>query len=278
MQTAENPARAIDQKETWREKASQEVDKIVRLFSSTQLPHMCAMALINAPEKPSSKWSMGNQILMILAGTEDARGYKQWNEVGRHVRAGAKAFRILGPVLVEKPLETVGSDGEEETVEVLVGFRAIPVFRYEDTEGEELPIYTPKNPPPLLDVAERFGMRVNYLRLSAGVYGMTDYERQVITLATEDWTVFFHELAHALHRSFEPKSGHDQEPEAETIAQLVAATLARLYGKPTDGFSWTYIAGQAGSGSPQQVERLCLRVLDRAKRVLDLIYAAPAQT
>ena len=128
-----------------------------------------------------------------------------------------------------------------------------------------------------MDVAERVGMRVNYLRLSAGVYGMTDYERQVISLATEDWIVFFHELAHALHRSFEPKSDHGQEPEAETIAQLVAATLARLYGKPADGFSWTYIATQAQSASPQAVGRLCMRVLDRAKRVLDLIYEAPAQ-
>ena len=277
MQTTANPAQAIDQKESWREKANLELDKIVRLFSSTQLPDMCAMAMINAPEKPSSKWSMGNQILMVLGGTSDARGYKQWTEVGRHVKAGAKAFRILGPVLVEKRLETIGSDGEEETAQVLVGFRAIPVFRYEDTEGEGLPTYTPRNPPPLMDVAERVGMRVNYLRLSAGVYGMTDYERQVISLATEDWIVFFHELAHALHRSFEPKSGHGQEPEAETIAQLVAATLARVYGKPADGFSWTYIATQAQSVSPQAIGRLCMRVLDRAKRVLDLIYEAPAQ-
>ena len=272
MQTTENPAQAVDQKESWREKANLELDKIVQLFSSTQLPDMCAMALINAPERPSSRWSMGNQILMILAGTSDARGYKQWSEVGRHVKTGAKAFRILGPVLVQKPLETVGSDGEEKTAKVLVGFRAIPVFRYEDTEGEELPTYTPRNPPPLLEVASRFGMRVNYLRLSASVYGMTDYERQVITLATEDWTVFFHELAHALHRSFEPKSGHGQEPEAETIAQLVAATLARLYERPADGFSWTYIASQVGSGNPQQVGRLCMRVLDRTKKVLDLVY------
>ena len=277
MQTTEEPARAIDQKGSWREKANLELGKIVQLFSSTQLPDLCAMALINAPERPSSRWSMGNQLLMVLAGTEDARGYKQWQDVGRHVKVGAKAFRILGPVLVEKPLETTGPNGEEETAEVLVGFRAIPVFRYEDTEGEDLPTYTPRNPPPLLDVAERFGMRVNYLRLSAGVYGMTDYERQVITLATEDWTVFFHELAHALHRSFEPKSSHGQEPEAEAIAQLVAATLARVYGKPADGFSWTYIASQAGSANPQQVGRLCMRVLDRAKRVLDLVYDAPAQ-
>ena len=277
MQTAENPAQAIDHTaesiESWRQKANLELDKLVQLFSSTQLPDMCAMALINAPERPSSKWSMGNQLLMVIAGTADARGYKQWLDVGRHVKAGAKAFRILGPVIIKKPLET---NKEEESVEVLVGFRAIPVFRYEDTEGEELPTYTPRNPPPLLDVASRFGMRVNYLRLSAGVYGMTDYERQVITLATEDWTVFFHELAHALHRSFEPKSGHGQEPEAEAIAQLVAGTLARLYERPADGFSWTYIASQAGSGNPQQVGRLCMHVLDRAKNVLDLIYETTA--
>jgi len=276
LQTTEEPAQAIDQKESWREKANVELDKVVQLFSCTQLPDMCAMAMINATERPSSKWSMGNQLLMVLAGTADARGYKQWQDVGRYVKAGARAFRILGPVLVKKPLETSGREGEEKTVDVLVGFRAIPVFRYEDTEGEELPAYKPRNPPPLLDVATKFGMRVNYLRLSAGVYGMTDYERQIITLATEDWTVFFHELAHALHRSFEPKSGHGQEPEAETIAQLVAATLSRLYERPADGFSWTYIASQAGSGNPQHIGRLAMRVLDRVKKVLNLIHQTAA--
>ena len=210
---------------------------------------------------------------MLLAGTADARGYKQWNEVGRYVRKGAKAFRILGPVFVRKLLESSDPSNDEE-VEVLVGFRAIPVFRLEDTEGDELPTYKPRDPPPLIEVAERFGMKVNYLRLSAGVFGLTDYERQVISLATEDWSVFFHELAHSLHRSFEPKTSHNQEPEAETIAQLVAAPLARLYGRPDDSFSWSYIASQAQSASPQQVGRLCLRVLDRTKKVLDLIYPA----
>jgi hypothetical protein len=166
-------------------------------------------------------------------------------------------------------------DDEKEPTEVLVGFRTIPVFRYEDTYGDELTTYTPRDPPPLLEVAERFGMRVNYERLPPSVYGVTDYSAKTITLATESWDVFFHELAHALHRTFEPKSGHGQEPEAETIAQLVAATLARLYGKPADGFSWTYITSQARSSSPQKVGRLCMRVLDRAKRVLELIYVSP---
>ena len=278
MQTAEaTPAEAVEQKASWRERAAVELEKIVALFSTTQLPDLCAKAIIASPDKPSSKWSFGNQILMLLAGTEDARGFKQWNEVGRYVRKGAKAFRILGPVFVRKPLGSSDPKSDEE-VEVLVGFKAIPVFRYEDTEGEELPTYKPRDPPPLIEVAERYGMKVNYLRLSAGILGMTDYERQVITLATEDWTTFWHELAHAIHRSYEPKTGHGQEPEAETIAQLVAATLARLYGRPDDSFSWSYIATQAQNTNPQQVGRLCVRALDRAKKVLDLIYSPGQQS
>ena len=280
MQSAETtPAQAVDQTKTasWRERATSELEKVIQLFSTRQLPDLCAKALISAPEMPSSKWSFGNQILMLLAGTGDARGYRQWQGVGRQVRQGSKAFYILGPVYVRKSIESASGDPEgDEEIEVLVGFKAIPVFRLEDTDGADLPTYKPRDPPPLLEVAERHGMKVNYLRLSAGVLGMTDYERQVISLATEDWTTFWHELAHALHRSFEPKTGHGQEPEAETIAQLVAATLARLYGKPDDGFSWTYIASQAQSASPQQVGRLCMRVLDRAKKVLELIYSAPS--
>jgi hypothetical protein len=246
----------------------------VQLFSSKQLPDLCAKALINAPERPSTKWSLGNQILMLLAGTNDARGFRQWIEVGRSVSRGSKAIYILGPVRkrVRKRVSEKHEEQGEEFADILVGFMPVPVFRYEDTAGNDLPVYEPKNPPPLLEVAERFGMRVQYERLAPGVYGATDHTNKTIVLATEDADVFFHELGHAIHRTFEPKTGHGQEPEAETIAQLVAATLARLYGSPADSFSWSYIASYANSNNPQNVGRLCMRVLDRTKKVLDLIY------
>jgi hypothetical protein len=83
---------------TWRELANAELEKIVALFSSKELPDLCAKAIISAPEKPSSKWSLGNQLLMLLAGTSDARGFRQWNEVGRWVARDKKAVWILGPV------------------------------------------------------------------------------------------------------------------------------------------------------------------------------------
>ena len=259
----------------WRERANSELEKIVQLFSSKQLPDLCAKALIDSPGKPSSKWSFGNQLLMLMAGTNDARGFRQWIEVGRSVSRGSKALYILGPV--RKRVRRKASDEHDgqgdEFADVLVGFMPVPVFRYEDTNGQDLPVYEPKSPPPLLEVAERFGMRVQYERLAPGVYGATDHTNKTILLATEDADVFFHELGHAIHRTFEPKSGHGQEPEAETIAQLVAATLARVYGSPADSFSWSYIASYAQSNNPQQVGRLCMRVLDRTRKVLDLIYA-----
>jgi hypothetical protein len=258
----------------WRERANSELEKVVALFSSKQLPDLCAKAIINSPGKPSSRWSFGNQLLMLLAGTSDARGFRQWIEVGRSVSRGSKAVYILGPVRkrVRKRVSEKHEEQGEEFAYILVGFMPVPVFRYEDTAGNDLPVYEPKNPPPLLEVAERFGMRVQYERLAPGVYGAADHTNKTIVLATEDWDVFFHELGHSIHRTFEPKSGHGQEPEAETIAQLVAATLARLYGSPADSFSWSYIASYAQSNNPQQVGRLCMRVLDRTKKVLDLIY------
>ena len=67
-----------------------------------------------------------------------------------------------------------------------MGFMPVPVFRYEDTYGQDLPVYEPKSPPPLLEVAERFGMRVQYERLAPGVYGATDHTNKTIVLATED--------------------------------------------------------------------------------------------
>jgi hypothetical protein len=36
-----------------------ELEKIVQLFSSKQLPDLGAKALISSPAKPSSKWTLG---------------------------------------------------------------------------------------------------------------------------------------------------------------------------------------------------------------------------
>ncbi len=40
---------------------------------------------------------MPNQLLCILAGSTDARDFRQWEDVGRNVKKGARCVRILTP-------------------------------------------------------------------------------------------------------------------------------------------------------------------------------------
>ena len=136
-----------------KERVKDELIRIVDLFSSQSLPEVCAKAFINAIGKPSSKWSFSNQIIMILHGTEDARGFHQWKEVKRSVKGGARAFHILGPVIIKKTVIDKET-GEEKEEKRLIGFKSIPVFRYEDTIGKPLEEYKPKELPPLMEVAE----------------------------------------------------------------------------------------------------------------------------
>jgi len=42
---------------------------------------------------------------MFIANTGDARGYRQWQKVGCHVKKKAKAFTILAPSSIKNKAE-----------------------------------------------------------------------------------------------------------------------------------------------------------------------------
>ncbi|MGA8207578.1 MAG: ArdC family protein [Candidatus Dormiibacterota bacterium] len=79
------------------------------------------------------KYSFQNQIL-ILKQRPDATwvaGYRTWLSLGRQVRQGERAIRILAPCLVAE-----GSwEGQELPPPVLVGFRIARVFDIAQTSG-----------------------------------------------------------------------------------------------------------------------------------------------
>ena len=141
------------------------VNSLLSMFESGQMPEAVAFNVIRKQQgvvyKPSDKWSLGNQILQMIQHTDDARGFKQWQEVGRNVIKGRKAIHILAP-LTHKVKKLNPDTGLEEERIVIVGFRPIPVFRYEDTEGKELdyiPDFIPPTPPPFWNVAEKLGIK-----------------------------------------------------------------------------------------------------------------------
>ena len=248
-----------------RERADQEIDKLLALFESGEIPDAVARAVIPPLDVPCARWSLANRMLTAMAGTVDARGYKQWQEVGRHVKKGAKAFGILAP----RFKKIVDEETDEEETR-LVGFLAVAVFRLEDTDGAPIdhPPLEPPAPPLLADLAEAWGLKVSYVPYCGGWYGHYNPSRQQIVLATHEESTFFHELAHAAHGRFKKLRG-GQDWRQEVVAELTAAVLMRLFGKKdTRGTHYKYIQAYAEKAK-KDVRRACMAVLSDVGRCLD---------
>jgi hypothetical protein len=80
------------------ERARETLNKLLEMFESGNMPAAIKRTLINAKpgfERPNDKWSLGDRLLVLLSGTEDARGFKQRQGANWHVRRGAKVIYIL---------------------------------------------------------------------------------------------------------------------------------------------------------------------------------------
>ncbi len=256
------------------EKAMDALKRILDAFERGNIPEALARVVIPPLDVPCARWSLSNRLLVFLSGTDDARGFNQWKETGRFVCPGAKALYILAPILIQKRDEEEG--GEKEPEKVLKGFRVIPVFRAEDTEGEPLshPSVLPPEPPPLLEVAQAWGIRVDYAAIRSTYLGTYSPSRKQIRLCTHDEQTFFHELAHAAHEKVLGALKRGQDWKQEIVAELTAATLMHLFGKrPNDGWSYRYISEYANKAG-KDVYRACLIVVADVEKCLSLIIGA----
>jgi len=222
-------------------KAQQALARVVEQFKRGDLSPVVEIARLRRKggPVPFDGWSFSNRIMAyIQTGSTDLRGYRQWQRVGRQVQKGSRAAFILAPRVKKE------QDGEtdEETAKV-IGFLAVPVFPFHTTEGEPLPEhdYTPRKLPPLVDVAERWGVTVTWQPLPPDRLGDCDGKR--IHVGTHDPAVFFHELAHAAHTRVDgPKKKRGQDPYRETIAEFTASVLMHLYGLgDRTGNVWQYV-------------------------------------
>ncbi len=247
------------------EKATVILQDIAKRFSEKEFAGTCAKIFINATDIPSASWSLGNQLLMLFSGTTDARGYNQWRKVYRNVKKGSKAIYILVPMqkkIIDK--ET------EDSKMVTIGFRGIPVFAYEDTDGMPLKEYIPKTLPPLFGLAEKNGIDVIWKNSHHGEYGSINPKSKDMTLSTESPDTFLHEMVH-WYDNKNQKLKLGQDPEQETVAQLGACVLAKMYGYDAEIYTWNYIASYVESDAPQDVGQMCFRVLSRVQKAINAI-------
>ena len=168
---------------------------------------------------------------------------------------------------------------EKEKV-ILAGFIVVPVFSVENTDGEplEVPELTPKELPPLFEVAQKWDIKIEWQSFQGEAYGYFSPGRKEIVLATQDENVFFHELAHAAHQRVKGKLNGKQDWKEEIVAELTASVLAHMYGKRTnDGASYQYIRSYAEKAG-RDVQKACLRVISDVGRCVERVIQTKEET
>jgi len=259
------------------EAAEQALRDILDLFDSGDLPARIAQTVIARREgtSPMVNWSLGNQLVCLLAGTTDARGFRQWKEVGRSVSKGSRCIYILAPI--KRTFRDTDPDtGDEIKRSIVAGFKGIPVFAIESTEGSpiETPDYAPETYPPLYDVAERFGVTVAWGPFAGRFRGYYQPGEERIMLCSHDERTFLHELAHAAHKRVLAARGETlkggQHAGQEIVAELCAAVLARLHDLDPGhlAYSADYISSYAKGKNPAAA---AMRVLADVQAVLLLM-------
>ena len=256
-------------------KVNEAVKNLMEMFENKQFPEQIAFSIIkrranDTMNKPSDRWSLGNLLIMAFIGkTADARTYKQWKAANRFVKRGSKSFNIFAPVT--RKIEA-DENSDDKAKYVLVGFKTLPVFRYEDTDGEPLQVfdYTPPEMPPFFDVAEKLGLSVNWQPFDYQAYGWFSPKNHSITLSSQDAFIYFHELAHAVNATFEDLKQNRQK--AEIVADLTAAVLCELQG--ISGYqqqTYNYIQHYCRDKSDNGVVKAILNVLNDVEKIVTII-------
>lgn len=259
-------------------KAEEAAERILDAFRSGNLPKPLAAVFIRRQDdSPCRSWSWSNQLLVALLGYSDARGYRQWEEVGRHVKKGEKAFPILAPC-IKKVVEKSPATGQDEERSILYGFTSVPVFGFEQTDGADLPTGDERvdgwlRSLPLREVAESWGLAVatfNGERARCLGYYKPG---QAIALGVENLSTWAHELCHAADdRNGTITRAHGQQVDNEIVAELGGAVLLEILGFDTEadrGGCWQYVESYAQQEKRDPVA-VCLSLL---KRVGDCVAA-----
>lgn len=264
-------------------KAEQAANRIMDAFKAGDLPAKLAPIFIQrADDVPCRRWSWSNQLLTALAGTSDARGYRQWQDAGRYVKKGAKSFLILAP-LTRKIERTDPDTGETEKRPVVYGFKAIPVFRLEDTDGKPLKVDTEAQAfldgLPLREVAEHWGLSVeSFNGKQSRALGWYRHGN-AIAVGVENLATWCHEFVHAADDKRGQLTERGQHWRSETVAELGAAILLECLGHETDsdrGGCWDYVSKYAEAAGIEPITA-CEHVLKRTCEAVSLILDTAAK-
>jgi len=215
------------------EKVEKTIKELMATLENGEVEYMAKAVFKGTHSKPSDRWSFLNRLIMLSNGTQDARTYATWLKAKRHVKKGSKAFYILQPIIGKKPKEN--EDEDEEDKPALYGFRTIPEFGVEDTEGEPVLIdsFNANIPAKFDKIISDLNLDVQTSAFTGSFYGFYRPESKEIVLTSPDLSVFVHELCHAVDDKMHGVKC-EQDKDQEIIAEFGAAVICRLLGHETE--------------------------------------------
>ena len=252
------------------------VKNLIQMFREQSFPEQIALTIIRRREDdplikmPCQKYSLGNRLIMAFIGKTELCGtYRQWQEVGRQVRKGARAFGIFAPLTKTIIDKDAASKETEKTIPY--GFKSIPVFPVESTDGEPLEKYdyTPEILPPFYDVCEKLGITVYWKPASRPAYGWYSPSTDSITMQSSDWAVFYHEASHSIRERIADTKDIATE---EIIAELTSAVLMAMNGiNSYQKQAYEYIRDYCEDKSPDKVLQVIFKSLNAVEEVVNIV-------
>jgi len=182
------------------------------------------------------RYSAYNTLLINLQcpGATQVAGFGTWRRLGRHVRKGQKAIRILAPVVQRVDSEEAEEESKEQG-EVLA-YKAAYVFDISQTDGQDLPDLAKASGEPgeYLKALESFiarkGIRLERTARLGSALGASAGGRIFLRAdldGAEEFSTLVHEVAHAmLHRQEGAETDRTvRETEAEAVAFVVSEAI-----------------------------------------------------
>jgi antirestriction protein ArdC len=215
-------------------------------------------------------YSLNNVELIYWQSPEATQvaGYRTWQTMGRQVRKGEKAIRILAPMTAKN----------DDDVTVIIGFRFVNVFDIAQTDGDPLPdvvrildagVDGYERLRTAFEAASPFtvtygnaGGANGWCEPTTGTIMIGDSLPQAQTLKT-----LAHEIAHArLH-----KAGQGSQATREIEAEATAYTVCAHFGIDTSDYSFGYMAGWGMGMDGDEIMGVVRSVQTEAKKMIDEI-------
>jgi len=242
--------------------------------------------LLDLRASPAHRYSLGNLAWLVSQAEQrnmplsEVRGYRAWESVGRNVRRGERALRVLAPITarVQPKPDTEAQATEGETRVRVVGWKTAAVFDISQTDGPELPSVTDR-----LDTGDSTNLAgkirdhlvergwtvrtVPRSEMPGGAHGVTrPHVREVVV--TDDLSpaqaaaVWAHELGHVLMPDLDDAT---DELAAESFAYL----LCRRGGLDVSALAFPYLGVMAPADNADEIVRQVVGAADTAAKLAD---------